>query len=163
MALTLCLTPPALGAGTALLLLAACSSGGVAAPDTLPAGPAVAVSLVVEGGIAGSQERLEVAKDGKLSLSRNGRRAGEGRLERAALDQLHGLVASPAFRILAPKYLPRDTCCDRFQYTVAVARPDRTQTVTTIDDVTWPRALSEVIALLQRARAQLAGPPPEPS
>jgi hypothetical protein len=155
------MTTRALHAGTALLLLAACSPGGDAAPDTVPSGPAVDVSFAVEGGIAGIQERLEVAKDGTLALFRNGQPAGQGRLESELLDRLHGLVATPAFRGLAPQYLPKDTCCDRFQYTVRVRRSDGAQAVTTIDDVTWPRALADVIALLQRARAQLAGPPQE--
>jgi hypothetical protein len=140
---------------SALVVLAACSSGGEA---TTPSGVPVDVSFVVEGGIAGVQERLEVAKDGALALFRNGRPAGEGRLEAADLARLQGLVASPGFRGLNRSYLPANTCCDRFQYTVSVVRPEGTQSVTTLDDMSGPRPLADVIALLQRAKALVTKP-----
>jgi hypothetical protein len=141
-----------LAALTTLAGLVACSGGA----STLPSGTPVEVSFVVEGGIAGIQERLEVSRDGALSLLRDGRPAGEGRLEAESLRRLHDLVACPAFRALAPRYLPANPCCDRFTYTVSVARPEGTQSVTTMDGVTWPRPLAEAIALLQRAKAQVA-------
>jgi hypothetical protein len=140
-------------AGAALVLDLAGAVGGRAAP--VPPSPPAVVHFTVEGGIAGRQERLDVADDGSLRLFVRDVEAGQGRLAPAALARLQALLDSPAFRDLGRRYLPANTCCDRFEYTVRVERAEGEQTVTTIDGVKWPAPLADAIGLLQEARRQV--------
>jgi hypothetical protein len=137
----------------AFVLHAACAAGGVATPGPPP--PPAAVHFTVEGGIAGRQERLDVAPDGSLRLVVRGVERGQGRLAPADLERLHAIVNGPAFRELGARYLPANTCCDRFEYTVRVERAEGEQAVTTMDGVRWPAPLAEAIGLLQEARGQV--------
>jgi hypothetical protein len=140
-------------AGATFVLHAACAAGGVATPG--PPSPPAAVQYSVEGGIAGRQERLEVASDGSLRLFVRDVERGQGQLAPATLERLQAIVNGPAFRELGARYLPANTCCDRFQYTVRVERADGVQAVTTMDGARWPAPLAEAIGLLQEARRQV--------
>jgi len=123
-----------------------------------PVSPPAAVTYIVEGGFAGLQERLEVGTTGSLTLFRDDVEVGAGQLDAETLGLLHATVDSPSFRSLDPSYLPKDTCCDRFTYTVSVDRREDVQTVTTLDGADWPPPLAETLELLQRARQQVTGP-----
>jgi hypothetical protein len=140
-------------AGATFVLHAACAAGGVATPA--PPSPPAAVHFSVAGGIAGLQERLEVAPDGSLRLFVHDVERGQGHLAPAALERLQAIVNGPAFRELDARYLPANTCCDRFEYTVGVERADGEQVVTTMDGVRWPAPLADAIGLLQEARGQV--------
>jgi hypothetical protein len=37
-----------------------------------------------------------------------------------AIDEIFRLASSPAFRALRPRYVPKNTCCDRYLYRVEV-------------------------------------------
>jgi hypothetical protein len=140
-------------AGVTFVLHAACAAGGLATPA--PPSPSAAVHFTVAGGIAGRQERLEVAPDGSLRLFVRDVERGQGRLTLSALERLQAIVNGPAFRELGAHYLPANTCCDRFEYTVRVERADGEQAVTTMDGVRWPAPLAEAISLLEEARGQV--------
>jgi hypothetical protein len=134
----------------ALLAPVACAHSAPAGPG--PVAASVAVTFVVEGGIAGSSERLEVAPDGSLALFDHDRRVGTGQLAPQVLERLQGLVQSGAFRDLEPRYVPENPCCDRFSYTVRVVRTGGEQSVSTIEGADWPAPLGEAIQILSQAR-----------
>jgi len=140
----------------ALLLPVACAHSAPAGPE--PVATSVAVTFLVEGGLAGLMQRLEVAPDGALALFDRDRPAGTGQLDAETLERLHALVQSEAFRGLDRRYVPEDTCCDRFSYTVRVERADGEQAVSTLDGAAWPPPLGEAIEILREARRAIDQP-----
>jgi len=118
----------------------------------------VSVTFEVSGGFAGRMQRLEVGGGGQLTLWNRNVEAGTGQMDAGALERLRSIVDSQAFRALAPRYIPKNTCCDRFSYLVRVARPDGEQSVSTLDGAEWPAPLGEAIALLNEARQHVTSP-----
>jgi len=142
--------------GLSVVLQLGCAPSGPAAPE--PPASAISVTLRVEGGFAGRLQRLEVGPDGSLTLFNRDVVTGTGQLEAETLQRLHSIVDSPAFRALAPRYMPENTCCDRFSYLVRVERGDGEQSVSTLDGAAWPPALGEALALLNEARRHVTSP-----
>lgn len=140
-----------------LLVQLACAHSGPAAPES-PAPPSTEVTFQLEGGIAGRIQRLEVGPEGELTLWNRDVATGTGQLDAPTLDRLHSLVDSAAFRALLPRYVPENTCCDRYSYTVRVRRADGEQAVSTLDGAAWPPPLGEAIQLLNEARNQCQAP-----
>jgi len=149
-------SPVALALLPALVLPVACAHSALGGPE--PVATSVAVTFLVEGGIAGRMQRLEVAPDGSLALFNRDRPAGTGQLDAETLERLHALVQSEAFRGLDRRYVPEDTCCDRFSYTVRVERADGEQAVSTLDGAAWPPPLGEAIEILREARRAIDQP-----
>jgi hypothetical protein len=139
-----------------LMLQWGCAHAAAAAPE--PSSAPAAVTFHVEGGIAGRIQRLEVEPDGALTLFDRDVEAGTGKLDEASLERLHAIVDSAAFRALLPRYTPRNTCCDRYSYTVRVRRPEGEQSVSTIDGAVWPAPLGEAIQLLNQAKRRVQAP-----
>jgi hypothetical protein len=125
--------------------------------------PRLEVSLDQIGGFAGFHFRFEVWSDGRLVLVGPSTTEKEGRATDTQMRRLRDIVGSPEFRALAASYLPDQTCCDRYFYTVGVMREDRLQTVTTMDyEVEWPEPLGKALALLFEMRQQVAIDAPSP-
>jgi hypothetical protein len=97
-----------------------------------------------EGGIEGVDQTLVVDEHGQLSGG-----STDAALAPKDLDRLRELVRSSAFRDLEKSYVPDDSCCDLFTYTVAAEVGDRTYTSATADGVKdTPDVLNELIQLL---------------
>ncbi len=151
-----------------LLVLAACSvplaptptaeapilsPGGADRPDEgLPAGAVLVLQR--SGGIAGLSERWVVYADGRLENS-------SGRQWQAAPQEVARLVADVerlGFFELDSRYVPLNTCCDRFLYELTVRSGERSHTVTVLEatpDV--PAELWEALGAVERWIAAASG------
>ena len=121
-----------------------------AAATTAPASggaPTVVATLETSGGIAGIMQRLVVWSDGKLELANDGSAVAAIRLGQASPEQIEALqdvVNRPEFKALGDQYLPKDTCCDFFNYVLTTDEG----TITTMDGVDWPQPLGEALKLM---------------
>ncbi|MCP2260114.1 hypothetical protein LX15_003825 [Streptoalloteichus tenebrarius] len=116
---------------------------GVATAQTSPLGAAEAgggvrsVTLTTTGGFAGVHETVTVTDQTAYPKK----------------DQLFALVTRADFRALKDRYLPANTCCDRFFYTLEVTYADgQYKKVETMDDANAPKVLFDVIQLLRSTR-----------
>ncbi len=91
----------------------------------------LAITLHRSGGFAGLDETWHIGTDGWL---RDGQNEALSQVSDETLAALAAQVDQADFFNLAPEYLPKDTCCDRFFYTVTVNDGSRTHAVNTIDD-----------------------------
>ncbi len=114
----------------------------------------VALVLRRSGGIAGVSEQWTIYTDGSVE-------AGDGRRWQATPEEVASLVAEIeglGFFELDSRYVPFDTCCDRFTYELAVRSGERSHAVTALEatpDV--PEALWEALDAVQRFLAGVTG------
>lgn len=108
----------------------------VAKPPKKPAGPAQSVSVVRTGGIAGGTSINTLVSTG----------GGKGHNA-----QVIRLASSPEFRTLKSRYVPKNTCCDRFEYKVEVGyRNGVKKTITVLQGTPGtPKVLLDVIHLME--------------
>jgi hypothetical protein len=121
-----------IGFGTAALVLPSAATADVPSPSPV----ANRVELLREGGITGVPVTFTVdATDPGEDAAR-----------------LLGLVATPEFLALEPRYGPKNPCCDFFLYTLTVSyNGGRTKTVFTSDAAEdAPEILFTVIRLTER-------------
>jgi len=81
------------------------------------------------GGFAGIHEQWTVYPDGRIV-------AGDGREWRVTPQQVEQLLAeieALGFFEMKGRYMPLNTCCDRFIYEITVHRGNSVKTVRTID------------------------------
>lgn len=113
----------------------------------IPAG--VALVLRRSGGIAGVAEQWTVYVDGRVL-------AGDGGRWQASPERVSQLVSELeqlGFFELADRYIPLNTCCDRFTYELSVRSGARTHTITALEatpdvpDAVW-RALDTVAGFI---------------
>jgi hypothetical protein len=81
------------------------------------------------GGFAGVHEQWTVYPDGRITAS-DGR---EWQVAPERVDQLLADIEALGFFEMSGRYMPLNTCCDRFTYEITVRSGDRVHTVTTID------------------------------
>jgi hypothetical protein len=85
---------------------------------------------------------------GKVSSPGSGATA---QLTSAQMAELIAAIRLANFTALQDSYLPKDTCCDRYEYTVTITINGQSKTVYTIDaSPTAPPALTQLINTLTR-------------
>lgn len=132
-------------AATAFALLIGVGGGVLAVAGPAQAARSTAYQVTVErtGGFAGLDESYTVLSSTVHLYT----------------TDLMTMVNGREFRTLAPCYLPADTGADRYFYTVSVAYTDGySKTVTTVDGVTAPTVLWQVIDLTMQITADVAAP-----
>lgn len=104
------------------------------------------------GGMMGALQAFEVYADGTLYAAHSDTEwEGDSDSDSAEVDDLISLIDEADFADMDESYLPDDTCCDRFTYTITVTNEDGdSHTVTTIDDSDAPDALWEIIDALEQ-------------
>lgn len=102
------------------------------------------------GGIAGFQDRLQIYPDGQAVLDRKGEES-DFQLTSEQMDELQAALAAADFFNLDASYLPKDTCCDRFTYTIHYRDPSsgKVHSVYAMDG-SVPPELSPVLVILNR-------------
>lgn len=124
-----------------LLLLAACN----------PADTATAViTYQRSGGFAGVMEEYTIQSDGAVT-TKDGQTF---QVEPAQVEQLVQEIEDLGFFNLTGDYLPDDTCCDRFEYTLTMTKDDQSNTVMTVDAA--EEAPAELFQIIDKVNAFIA-------
>jgi hypothetical protein len=93
------------------------------------------------GGFAGVDERWTMYSDGRIVKSDGEQQQVESEEVQALLET----IQDTSFFELADSYIPEDTCCDRFTYSITVQLDGRVKTVSTLDaSPTQPDGLTTV-------------------
>lgn len=120
--------------------------------EALPEGATIVFRR--SGGFAGVDEEWTIYSDGRITST-------DGGAWRVTPDQVEPLaeqIDKSGFFELDGKYLPLDTCCDRFTYQVSVNMGDKANSVTTIDAAPGvPPELWEIIGELNTLLTSLEG------
>jgi len=124
-----------------LLLIALALAATACGDDDSTSTDPVSGSIHITGGIAGIDETWALSADGIVTRPDGGLAVANP----TDLAALHTAVAAARFFELDAEYLPDDTCCDRFEYTVSLTQGDRSNRVVTIDDADAPEGLFAVI------------------
>jgi len=99
------------------------------------------------GGFAGVHEQWTVYPDGRITAS-DGR---EWQVAPERVEQLLADIEALGFFEMSGRYMPLNTCCDRFTYEITVRSGDRVHTATTIDAASnTPAELWRVIDEISR-------------
>lgn len=102
-------------------------------PEDTDKGRAVMGDAVIiyqrSGGFAGVHEQWTVYPDGRI-VATDGR---EWQVTPEQVEQLLAEIEALGFFEMNSRYMPLNTCCDRFTYEITVHHGDRVNTVTTID------------------------------
>jgi len=102
------------------------------------------------GGIAGFDDHLTIYADGWAALSQRGKESSL-QLTQEQMDALKAAFAAANFKSLNETYLPADTCCDRFGYTVSYREsPGEEPHTVMVMDGTVPPELSPILEMLNR-------------
>ena len=121
------------------------------APSPLATPPAVSeISITYQrnGGLVGAHDTWMIDAQGTVSSPGSGATA---HLTSAQKAELIAAIRLANFTALQDSYLPQDTCCDRYEYTVTITINGQSKTVHTIDaSPTAPPALTQLINTLTR-------------
>ena len=114
------------------------------------ASPPAENKLVIEyqrsGGYAGVDENFSIFLHGQIVLNGN----PNGQAEVQEIDELLQQIETLGFYDLAPKYVPKDTCCDRFFYQLKVTNGIKDNTVSAVDGApSAPAQLWEMLKLVK--------------
>jgi hypothetical protein len=152
-------TQPAPPTAAPTIAATAASATHVPAPPT--AAPTIAATATAgdasalityhkSGGIAGVDETLTAYADGSIALEdRTGQARGQA--SPADLQALQALLASPELAALSPSQPP--PAADQFVYELSI--PGRAQPLVAADSADIPPVLGQVIALLEKLKAQV--------
>ena len=67
------------------------------------------------------------------------------------MAELAAAIRAANFMELQDSYLPKDTCCDRYEYTITISTNGQSKTVRTIDaSPTAPPELTQLVDTLNR-------------
>lgn len=109
----------------------------------------VIATLQRSGGIAGKTETFVVQGNGTVSVGLASRQA-EGGAE-AAADLANRLAATGIYDVAPGKYMPENTCCDRYTYDLTLVKDGQKYHYVTMDGTeNAPPALLETISLIQQ-------------
>jgi hypothetical protein len=113
-----------------LVALTGATAQAAAAVPQQAAPRAYSISVVRTGGVQGGQASFQVS----------------GGVTKHSAEVLR-LASSPAFRALGPRYVPKNTCCDRYLYRVAVGYANgRTKRVVALEGTPGvPKVFWEVV------------------
>ena len=114
------------------------------------ASPPTEDKLVIEyqrsGGYAGVDENYSIFMCGQIVLNGD----LNGHAETQEIDELLQQIETLGFYDLAPKYVPKDTCCDRFSYRLKVNNGIKDHTVIAVDGApSAPAQLWELLKLVK--------------
>jgi hypothetical protein len=102
----------------------------------------VAVIFHRSGGFAGMDEQWTIYRDGRITTN-NGR---EAQITPEQVEQLLMDIETLGFFEMSDRYMPLNTCCDRFTYVITVRSDGKVNTVTTIDAASnVPQTLWQII------------------
>lgn len=108
--------------------------------------PNTAVIFHQAGGIAGIEQEWIIYTDGRIQGPNN----SEREVAPEQVEQLLDSIEATGFFELNGTYLPEDTCCDRFFYTITVVNGSQVHTVKTLDGTPdMPEALQQTLNILQ--------------
>ncbi|MEU4426967.1 hypothetical protein AB0F81_40620 [Actinoplanes sp. NPDC024001] len=130
--------------GALLVGLTALAAGTAQPAVAAPQPQAHSISVVRTGGIHGGLSSFALSGGGT----------------RHATEVLR-LASSPAFRALRPRYVPKNTCCDRYLYRVAVGYTSgRTKKVVALESTPGtPKVLWDVIHRMETMPNPVSFPP----
>jgi len=114
----------------------------------LPVGGEQHITFRRSGGFAGKVETFDLYDDGRIAVSPGGQPLEGNAL---AMEQLMKQIAATGlYDVATGKYLPANTCCDRFIYELTIVREGKTYSYTTIDAAeNVPPALLKTLTLIQ--------------
>jgi hypothetical protein len=121
-----------------------------------PSQPAAGIALVLgrSGGFAGTSEQWTVYTDGRVEASDGGR----WQVAPEKIAQLVAEIERLGFFELAGRYVPLDTCCDRFTYELSVRSGERTHTITALEAApNAPVALWDILGTANDFIAEATG------
>lgn len=73
------------------------------------------------------------------------------------MAELTAAIRAANFMALQDSYLPKDTCCDRYEYTITISANGQSKTVRTIDGApVAPPELIQLVDTLNRLVTALA-------
>lgn len=130
--------------------LVACGGSPVATPVPQPPKAKPVVSFNQSGGIAGIQEDWTIYDDGRIL--RNGQLLAEIDLEEVAALQQE--LVDLGLKEVAGDYVPADTCCDRFLYTLNIYEGENFYEITALDGT--PDTPEQIWAAIELIRSVLS-------
>lgn len=108
--------------------------------------PNTAVIFKRSGGLAGLDETWTIFTDGRVETNST----IQPELSAEEVTQLLNSLETVGFFELGERYLPADTCCDRFFYEITAVQGSDYHTVTTLEATPdMPEALQQTLRLLQ--------------
>lgn len=125
-----------------------------AASHTAPVEP-WSVSVTSSGGIAGrGAGSYAIASDGQVSVTSMSGRSCTFRATEEEIRRFKELLTNARPETWEPSYIPKDPCCDRFEYELVLDEAGKKQTVKWIDD---PQPMPKDLVALTDA---MVGAPP---
>jgi hypothetical protein len=97
--------------------------------EITPSSQEAAIIYQRSGGITGKAESWTIYSDGRV-VAHDGR---EWQVSPKQVDQVLSDLKSLGFFALQSRYMPKQTCCDRFTYALTVRYGDQAHQVTTMD------------------------------
>jgi hypothetical protein len=102
-----------------------------------------------EGGIAGTSDEWRIYDNGRVVINSKAKGPTQAELSEGTIGNVLRRIADSNFFDLKDSYMPLNTCCDRFTYTLTIVHDGRIKTVRTIDGAEQPPALAEALAQVQ--------------
>lgn len=124
-------------------------------PDDRPSttGPVLVYQRV--GGFAGLTQTWDVYADGRVVLDDGESRKTVG-IDPAQVDELLRTVETLGFFELQDDFMPENTCCDRFFYTLTVQTGGMSNTIETVDDAPGvPEAVWEILSVVDETLPEI--------
>lgn len=116
--------------------------------------PDTAVIFMRSGGLAGVEEKWVIFTDGRVETNSS----IAPQLSSGEVNQLLNNLNNTGFFSLVDRYLPEDTCCDRFLYEITALQGTTYHTVTTLESTPdMPEALQQSLNLVQKALFEASG------
>jgi hypothetical protein len=122
-----------------ILVLAGCAPLGAPGPiETSVPTPGASPQTVSDfyityhrsGGLIGSNDTWTITLQGKLSQQGSG---ASSQLTAAQMDELAAAIRDARFMELQNSFQDKNTCCDRYEYTITVTTNGQSKTVRTVD------------------------------
>ena len=93
------------------------------------------IAVTSSGGLAGrGAGSYSIASDGKIEVTTMHGRSCSATASAAQLERFNALIATARPDRWNDRYVPEETCCDRFEYTMSVDRAGEQKQVVWIDD-----------------------------